>query len=74
MELPDAIKPAIKPKGAKDFQTSETIFRYKDNGWSAAVAMQKPRRIAVFGFPFECICGAENRQAVMKSVLTYLLP
>ncbi|HRR30978.1 MAG TPA: fibronectin type III domain-containing protein [Candidatus Sumerlaeia bacterium] len=74
VELPDAIKPAIKPKGAKDFQTSETIFRYKDNGWSAAVAMQKPRRIAVFGFPFECICGAENRQAVMKSVLTYLLP
>ena len=72
VELPDALKPAEKPKGAKEFETSETIFRYSDNGWSAAVAMRKPRRVVVLGFPFECICGKDTRSAVMKEILEFL--
>jgi hypothetical protein len=73
VELPDALKPAVPPEKVKDFETSETVFRYKDNGWSAAIAMKKPRRLVVFGFPFECIVGAEKRFIVMKQVVDYLL-
>jgi hypothetical protein len=72
VELPDALKPAEKPRGTREFETSETIFRYRDNGWSAAVAMRKPRRVVVLGFPFECICGKDTRSAVMKEILEYL--
>ncbi|MBN1899993.1 fibronectin type III domain-containing protein, partial [Candidatus Sumerlaeota bacterium] len=72
VELPDSIKPAVAPKGVKDFETSETILRYRENGWSAATAMQKPRKVVVFGFPFECVVGAENRAKVMQAVTEYL--
>ena len=71
VELPDSIKPAAAPKKAKDFETSETILRYGDNRWSAGIAMKKPFRVVVFGFPFECITGAGSRQVVMKSILDY---
>jgi hypothetical protein len=73
VELPDALKPAVPPEKVKDFETSETVFRYKDNGWSAAIAMKKPRKLVVFGFPFECIVGAEKRSIIMKQVVDYLL-
>ena len=72
VELPDSLKPAEKPRGATEFEKSETIFRYKDDGWSAAVAMKEPRRLVVFGFPFECICGKDTRSAIMKEILKYL--
>lgn len=71
VELPDSLKPAVRPKDVKDFETSDTVLQYKENGWSAAIAMQKPRKVVVFGFPFECIVGAENRAGVMKSILDY---
>jgi hypothetical protein len=71
VELPDSLKPAVAPKDVKDFETSETVLRYKENGWSAAIAMQKPRKVVVFGFPFECVVGAENRAKVMKAVVEY---
>jgi len=73
VELPDSLKPAVPPEKVKDFETSETVFRYKDNGWSAAIAMKKPRKVVVFGFPFECIVSADKRAIVMKQVVDYLL-
>jgi fibronectin type III domain protein len=73
VELPDAIKPAVKPKKAENFKTSETVLRYKDNRWSCAVAMKDPRKLVVFGFPFESICGNKERNEVMNTVLDYLL-
>ena len=71
VELPDSLKPAVRPKDVKDFGTSDTVLQYKENGWSAGIAMQKPRKVVVFGFPFECIVGAENRAKVMKGILDY---
>jgi hypothetical protein len=72
VELPDSLKPAVAPKDARNFETSETILRYRENNWSAAIAMQKPRKVVVFGFPFECIVGAENRAKAMKAIVEYL--
>jgi len=72
VELPDSLKPAVKPKDVKKFETSETVLRYEDHRWSAGIAMKKPACVCVFGFPFECIVGGENRSQVMKTVLDYL--
>ena len=73
VELPDSLKPAVKPQRAENFETSETFLRYSDNRWSAGIAMNAPRRVVVFGFPFECIVGTENRARVMKAIVEYLL-
>ena len=72
VELPDSLKPAQKPKKAENFQTSETVLRYRDNRWSAGIAMKTPRAVVAFGFPFECITGAEKRTQVMKTLLEHL--
>jgi len=61
VESPDAIDPA---NGAK------TILRYSENRFSAATAYFGDYSVIVFGFPFETILREENRNAVMKAVLT----
>ncbi len=72
VELPDALKPASPPKNDKNYEPSETLLRYGDNGWSAAIGFRKSHRFIVFGFPFECVAGEETRHAVMAEVLAYL--
>jgi hypothetical protein len=66
VELPDSLGPA-KDSGAL------TILRYKDGGFSAAIAYRGlDYRLVVFGFPFETITGSEIRHEVMASVLRFL--
>jgi len=63
VESPDAINPE------KDAQT---ILRYSENGFSAAIAFSGKYNLIVFAFPFETIIGIKSRDAVMRSILNYL--
>lgn len=72
VELPDSIKPAVAPRDTENFQTSECILRFKDNRWSAGIAMKKPSKIVVLGFPFECITTSQHRAEMMRKILEYL--
>jgi hypothetical protein len=62
VEAPDAIAPA---KGA------ETILRYKENHFSAAVGYKGDYDVVVFGFPFETILKSEIRNDLMKAIIKY---
>jgi len=63
VEAPDAIDP---------IEGSRTILRYSENQYSSAVAYRKEYGVVVFGFPFEAILGAADRDRVMRAVLDYL--
>ena len=62
-EAPDAIEPADS--------LARTIFRYKENNMSAAVAFDGPYKVVIFGFPFETILGEESRTKTMRAVLDF---
>lgn len=64
-ESPDAIEPADKQ--------SFTAFRYSENNTSAAVMHNGEVRTFVMGFPFETIISQEERDALMKQILNFLL-
>ncbi len=64
-EAPDAIEPADKQ--------SFTAFRYRENNTSAAVMHGGEVRTFVMGFPFETIFLQEERDALMKQILNFLL-
>jgi len=63
VEAPDAIE-------ATD-SLAYTIFRYKENNMSAAVAYDGDYKVVVFGFPFETILEDESRIQTMKAVLDF---
>lgn len=65
VEAPDAIEPADKQ--------ARTIFRYKENNMSAAVAYRDDYSVVIFGFPFESIIDPDVRNRTMKSVFNYFL-
>lgn len=64
-EAPDAIEPADRE--------SSTAFRYTENNTSAAVMHRGKVRSFVMGFPFETIISQEERDSLMKQVLSFLL-
>ena len=64
-EAPDA----IEPSGRQAF----TAFRYRENNTSAAVMHRGEVRSFVMGFPFETILLQEERDALMKQILDFLL-
>ncbi|MFZ2286682.1 MAG: xanthan lyase [Bacteroidales bacterium] len=64
-EAPDAIEPADK--------LSSTAFRYSENNTSAAVMHKGEVRSFVMGFPFETIMSKEERELLMKQILSFLL-
>jgi hypothetical protein len=64
-ESPDAIEPADKQ--------SVTAFRYSENNTSAAVMHSGEVRAFVMGYPFETILSQEERDALMKEILDFLL-
>jgi hypothetical protein len=64
-EAPDA----IEPSGRQSF----TAFRYSENNTSAAVMHRGEVRSFVMGFPFETIMLQEERDALMKQILDFLL-
>ncbi len=50
-----------------------TLARYAENNMSAAVAWKGDRKVVAFGFPFETIIGAGDRDLIMRRILEYLL-
>ncbi len=64
VEAPDALEPA-SAKG-------KTIFRY-NNTKSAGVAYKERYGVVALGFPFESVTDAPARDALMRSVVTFLL-
>jgi hypothetical protein len=62
VEAPDAITPQ---NGA------ETILRYSENQFSAAVGYKNNYGVVVFGFPFETITKLEARNEIMKATIKY---
>ena len=65
VEAPDAIEPADS--------LAHTIFRYKENNMSAAVAYDGPYKVVVFGFPFETILYDKSRNQIMKAVFDFFV-
>jgi hypothetical protein len=63
VESPDAIEPA--GEGAY------TQFRYSENNLSAGIVYEGPYRTCVLGFPFEVIKEREQRDILMKSILSF---
>jgi hypothetical protein len=63
VEAPDAIEPADS--------LATTIFRYKENNMSAAVAYKGPYKVVIFGFPFETILDPDSRNMTMKAIFTF---
>jgi len=66
VEAPDAIEPADS--------LAHTIFRYKENNMSAAVAYNGPYKVVIFGFPFEVILSKEARNKTMQGVFDFFGP
>jgi len=63
VEAPDAINPA---KGA------QTIYRYSENSFSAGTAYKNDYGVVVLGFPFETIHLQEQRNELLKQIISYL--
>ncbi len=63
VEAPDAIEPAAP--GAY------TFMRYPENNLSAGVAYKGAYKTCILGFPFETIRTAEERNQLMKAILTF---
>ncbi|MFW6202969.1 MAG: hypothetical protein ACOC30_01580, partial [Marinilabilia sp.] len=63
VEAPDAIEPA----GEKSFR----LFRYAADKSSAGTALSGDHKSVVLGFPFETITSEEDRNVLMKQVLSF---
>lgn len=63
IESPDGIEPA----SADAF----TIFRYSENNLSAGVAYNGDYKTCILGIPFESVKTQEERDQLMRSVLTF---
>lgn len=64
VESPDAIEPAG--------DNSHTIFRYSENNLSAGVAYSGTYRTIVLGFPFESIKDKDERNTLMRHILSFM--
>lgn len=63
VESPDGIVPA----GENTF----TVFRYSENNISAGIAHKGTYRTCVLGFPFEAIRTVNEKNKLMKAILTF---
>lgn len=65
--------PVESPDGIEPFdEKAETIFRYTENNYSAAVFYNGERKVITLGFPFESIKGQNERDRLMKLLLDVL--
>jgi hypothetical protein len=71
-ELNDKIYNAEAPDALRPMDGSETLMRYKENYFSAAVGYKGTYSIVAFGFPFETVSSADERTALMSAVINYL--
>lgn len=63
VESPDGIIPAE--------DNAYTIFRYSENNISAGVAYQGAYKTCILGFPFESLRTADEKEILMKAILTF---
>jgi len=63
VEAPDALEPA----GIR----SHTLYRYDSNKTSAIVIHQSGHKVFSMGFPFETIHCADQRDELMKQIMTF---
>jgi len=63
VEAPDAINPA---------KSAHTIYRYSENSFSAGTAYKNDYGVVVLGFPFETIHLQEQRNELLKQIISYL--
>ena len=64
VESPDAIEPSG--------DNSYTIFRYPENNLSAGIASRTNYKTCVLGFPFEVIEEEDQRNDLMKGILSFM--
>lgn len=64
VESPDAIDPSG--------DNSYTIYKYSDNNLSAGIASQSNYKTCVLGFPFEVIEDENQRNDLMKGILSFM--
>lgn len=64
VESPDAIEPSG--------DNSYTIFRYPENNLSAGIASRTNYKTCVLGFPFEVIEEENQRNDLMKGILSFM--
>lgn len=58
---------AIEPVGDK----AKTLIRYSENNKSAGVIFNDNYKVIAIGFPFETILSEEDRNQLMKEILTF---
>jgi hypothetical protein len=51
---------------------SETLMRYSDNGFSAAIGYKGDYTLVILGFPLETVISSEEREGIMNSVIRYM--
>ncbi|PKL89815.1 MAG: xanthan lyase [Ignavibacteriae bacterium HGW-Ignavibacteriae-2] len=71
-ELNDSIYAAEAPDAIAPVNKSESLLRYNENYYSAAVGYKYEYGIVAFGFPYETILSERDRILVMKAILGYL--
>ncbi len=70
--LNDSIYAVEAPDALGEINGSETLLRYKENLYSAAIGYKDEYGIVSMGFPFETITSDEARNELMNAVLVYL--
>jgi hypothetical protein len=70
-ELNDSIYAVEAPDEIAPQNGAETILRYSENLFSAAIGFKDNYGIVVFGFPFETILKPEAKDEVMKAIIKY---
>ena len=70
-ELNDSIYTVEAPDEIAPVNDAETILRYSENQFSAAIGYKGDYSVVVLGFPFETIINSEVRNGIMKSVIKY---
>lgn len=71
VELNDSLYSVEAPDALEPINGSETIMRYKENNYSAAIAYKGKYGIIAFGFPLEVILNEKDRTLLMKYILKY---
>ncbi len=71
VKLNDKIYAVEAPNAISNTKQGETLLRYYDNSFPAAIGYKKEYGVIVFGFPFETVSGDEDRNQIMNSILNY---
>jgi len=72
-DLNDSIYAVETPNAIAPVKSAETILRYKENYFSAAIGYKGDYGVVVFGFPFETILKTDVRNEIMKMIIKYFV-